>query len=69
MEKAVAKRILESALSLGNEINLLDSQITQLSDAEEKKEYVEALGAIMGILTRDFIFRIVREHPELDPDR
>lgn len=69
MEKAVAARIMEAALSLGNEINKLDSIISELKSGREKEELVQALGNIMGVLTREFVFRIAREHPELDPDR
>jgi hypothetical protein len=69
MEKAIAARIMEAALSLGKEINNLDSLVSQLDNAGEKEEFVRALGNIMSIVTRDVMFRIVREHPELDPDR
>lgn len=69
MQKETAAQILKLALSLENEIGRLDSQISQLVDPKEKEEFVQALGKIMEILTRDFVFRIVREHPDLDPDR
>ena len=69
MEKAVAARMMEAALSLGNGIGKLDALISQLDGGPEKDELVQALGNIMGILTRDFVFRIAREHPELEPDR
>jgi hypothetical protein len=69
MEKAVAARILDAALSLGNEIGKLDSLISELDSGREKEELVQALGNIMGVLTQDVVFRIVRDHPELDPDR
>lgn len=69
MEKAVAARIMEAALSMGNEISKLDSIISGLEGGREKEELVQALGAIMGILTREVVFRIARDHPELDPDR
>ena len=69
MEKAVAARIMEAALSMGNEINKLDSIVSDLKDGREKEELVQALGNIMSVLTREFVFRIARDHPELDPDR
>lgn len=69
MEKAVAARIMEAALSMGNEISKLDSIISELKSGHEKEELIQALGDIMGVLTREFVFRIVRDHPELDPDR
>ena len=69
MEEAVAARILDAALSMGNEIGKLDSIISELDSGREKEELVQALGNIMSVLTRDVVFRIVRDHPELDPDR
>lgn len=69
MEKAVAARMMEAALSMGNEINKLESIISELKGGREKEELVQALGKIMSILTREFVFRIARDHPELDPDR
>ena len=69
MEKAVAARIMEAALSTGNEVNKLDSLISELEGGREKEELVQALGDIMSVLTRQFVFRIARDHPDLDPDR
>ena len=40
-----------------------------LSDEKEKAECVKALGDVMGIIAKNFVFRIVRQYPELDPDR
>ena len=69
MEKAVAARVMEAALSMGNELGKLDSIISELDSGREKDQLVQALGNIMSVLTRDFVFRIARDHPELDPDR
>ena len=69
MEKIVASRLMEAALSTGNEIGKLDSIVSELENGREKQELVRALGNIMSVLTRDVVFRIVRDHPELDPDR
>jgi hypothetical protein len=69
MQREAAELVLKSALSLEREVGRLDSQISRLVDPKEKEEFVQALGRIMEILTRDFVFRIVREHPDLNPDR
>ena len=69
MEKALAAKIMEAALSLGKEIGNFDSLISQLDNGAENEEFIQALGNVMSVLTRDVMFRIVRDHPELDPDR
>ncbi len=63
MQKKTAARLLEAALSLDPGINRLSLLISRLDDPAEKAEFIEALGNVMQILTRDFVFRIVREHP------
>jgi hypothetical protein len=69
VEKPVAARMMEAALALGNGIDKLDSLISELGSGREKEELVQALGNILGVLTRDFVFRIARQHPELDPNQ
>ena len=69
MEKAVARQLMATALDLGIEFNKLDSVISRLDSGREKDELIRALGSMMDVLTREFIFRIARLHPELDPDR
>jgi len=69
MEKVVAARMMEAALSMGDDIGKLDSIISQLDGGREKDELIQVLGSIMSVLTRDFVFRIARQYPELDPDR
>ena len=69
MQKAVAATIMDAALSMGNEIGKLDSLVSELENGREKEDLVQALGNIMGILTRDVVFRIARDDPELDPGR
>lgn len=69
MEKVVAAKLMEATLSMGKEIDKLDSIISKLENGREKDELIQALGTIMSVLTRQFVFRIARDHPELDPDQ
>jgi hypothetical protein len=50
MEKAVASRMMEAALSTGNEIGKLESIVSELENGREKEELVRALGNIMSVL-------------------
>ena len=69
MDKSVATRMMEAALGLEEGIGELDSLVGELDDGAEKEELTKAAGDIIRILTKDFVFRIARQHPELDPDR
>jgi hypothetical protein len=42
MEKTVAGRLMEAALSTGNEIGKLDSIVSELENGREKQELVRA---------------------------
>ena len=69
MEKDIATRMLRSALALEKEIGELHGLMIQLEDGAEKEELVRAWGDIIGVLTKEFVLRIVRLYLELDPDR
>jgi hypothetical protein len=69
MDREMAHRILKAALALDVKIGELDVLISQLNDEKERDEYAYALGNVFGILTENFVRRIVRQYPDLDPDR
>ena len=60
---------MEAALSLDEGIGRLDGIVSDMSDGQEKKELVKALGEILRVVTKEFVFRVTREYPDLDPDR
>ena len=69
MEKILASQIMESALAFGTEIGKLDALISRIESSTEKKEFVDALGRVIGTITDDIVLRIVRQYPDLDPDK
>jgi len=69
MDKDIASRMLTAVVALEGKIGELDILVSQLGDEKERDEYVSALGNVIGILGENFVRRIVRQYPELDPDR
>lgn len=69
MDKDMASRMLKATLALEARIGELDVLIGQLSDEKERNEYACALGNVIGIVSENFVRRIVRQYPQLDPDR
>jgi hypothetical protein len=69
MDKDMASRMLKAVLALENKIGELDVLVSQLNDEKERDEYAYALGNIIGILSENFVRRIARQYPELDPYR
>jgi hypothetical protein len=65
----MATRLLAAAVALDEPLGALDGVISELEEGDEKNECRHALGDVMGIITRHFVFRVYRQYPELDPDR
>ncbi|MPZ34502.1 MAG: hypothetical protein GEV13_26540 [Rhodospirillales bacterium] len=69
MDSDMASRMLKAVAALEARIGELDVLISQLDDEKERDEYVCALGNVIGIISENFVRRIARQYPELDPDR
>jgi hypothetical protein len=69
MDKDMASRMLRATRALEVTIGELDVLVSQVSDRKEKEELVCALGDVIGIISENFVRRIARQYPELDPDR
>ena len=69
MDRAIAERLIKAALSLDEGIGQLDGILSDMNDGQEKKELVKAVGEILRVVTKEFVFRVTREYPDLDPDR
>jgi hypothetical protein len=69
MERTEARSILRAVESLGGELNKIDGLIRDLPDGSERKALLQALGGVMGTLVTDIVHPIVRQYPELDPDK
>jgi hypothetical protein len=69
MDKDMASRMLKAVVALEAKIGELDVLVSELSDEKERNDYVHALGDVIGIISEKFVRRIVRQYPELDPDR
>ncbi len=69
MEKKQASDILESVLALNRPLGQVMDATEALPDGTERAEMVKAVGEILKILTLNIVFPIVRQYPELDPDK
>jgi hypothetical protein len=69
MDKALASAMMTVAKSLDKQLGELDALISQIPHDGERKQYARALGNVMGSIAKEIIFRIEREHPDLNPDK
>ena len=69
MEKEIAKKLVIELERLGNVMNDVALIIEEISDEEEKRKFRRGIAGLMGKLFTDILHHIIREHPDLDPDR
>jgi hypothetical protein len=69
MEKAQALAIVKSVMAIGEHLNKLDKIGAGLPTAAARKRFRRHLRAAMADLSADILLPIVREYPDLDPDR
>lgn len=69
MEKPLAARLIEACVGLNTPIGKLDELVTEIADPDEKAAFVQALGAVMGDIYEKLMIPILRQYPDLDPDK
>ena len=69
MEKEIAKKLVIELERLGNVVNDVALIIEEISDEGEKRKFRKGVAGLMGNLFTDIMHHIIREHPDLDPDR
>lgn len=69
MDLARAQQLMEIYHRLGLVMNEADLVIRSISDEEERKAHLQSLGCLMGDLWIGLQMPIVRQYPQLDPDK
>lgn len=69
MDKNRAKLILDHIKSMDGSFGKLSELVDGISDETERKLYAKRLGDTWGIIYTEIMFPIVREYPDLDPDK
>jgi hypothetical protein len=67
VEKKLASTIIRSTRSLNEKLGEIDLAISEMPNGMEKDKYIKALGNVIGTLSRNIVFPIVQEYPDLDP--
>ena len=69
MDKDTASKMMAAVLSLEVHVGEIDSIISDMPDGDEKSAFTKGLGNILKAVNFDFVFRIIKQFPELDPDK
>jgi len=69
MEKTLAAKLIDSVLQLSGQLNDIDTQLQALPEDAEREALLRAHGSVMFELDSGLIRPLVRQYPDLDPDR
>ena len=69
MKRETAIALLEAVERVGAVLNEIDGLARQIERAEERKVYVRMVGQVMALTGYDLVMHIVRQYPDLDPDK
>lgn len=69
MDRPVAKQLIDLLLSLDRPLNDATELSAKIADAEERKAVRRAIGEITARAYTDLIRPIVRQYPDLDPEK
>lgn len=66
MERDVAEEIYKKSLSIDPIIVCIDSYISNISDDEEKKKWVQRLGNVLRVINENLIVPVLKMYPHID---
>lgn len=69
MERGVAEQLMKELLALSGPLNTATSLTNQISSKEEQAVMRRGLGELMNTIYADLMRPIIRQYPDLDPDR
>lgn len=69
MERATAELMMKELLALSQPLNAATALTDQIADRAEREQFRRELAALMGDIYIDLIKPIIKQYPDLDPDR
>ena len=69
MDKNLAEQLMNKLHSLDAPINDAVELVEQIPDEDERKRFRKGLGEMMGHIYTDLMIPILRQYPDLDPDK
>jgi len=69
MERRTAERLLAALMRLGGPFDEISSLTYEIDDEAERSAVRRRVAEAMHILGFDLVMRIVRQYPDLDPDK
>jgi len=69
MDRGVAEPLMKELMALGVCLNSMTVLTDKISDKEEQVEIRRVIGNIMGMIYTDMMIPIMRQYPDLNPDK
>ena len=69
MDRETAERLMETYRRLGALLNEADGLVRRLPVAAEREAHLRAIASMMADVWIELMRPIVREYPDLDPDK
>ena len=69
MKRIVAEKIIQEMMDIGERLNIATSLVEEIENKDECKNFKIPIGNIMGLIYTEIMIPIIKQHPDLDPDR
>ena len=69
MERGTAVQLLSEIEAMAPQFDAITSLTSEIDDEGERKEIRKTLAQAMQLLAYDLVMRVVRQYPDLDPDK
>lgn len=69
MQRDLAEKLMNALLGLGPGFDQVDALARQIEDPAERSQFLRKLGEGMIVMGFDLVMHIVRQYPDLDPDK
>ena len=69
MDKKTAKELIETFVGLDASFSKASELTRNIEDKDEQIKFRQSLGEIIGDIYTELIIPIIRQYPELDPEK
>lgn len=69
MDRKIAEQLVDVTLSLDGPLNQATALSFEIADPEEQKAVRRVIGETTGRLYTDLLIPIIRQYPDLDPEK
>jgi hypothetical protein len=69
MQRELAGKLMDALLRLGPGFNEIDALVRKIEEPSERSQFLRKLAEGMHVMGYDLVMPIVRQYPDLDPDK